>query len=93
MIRLSCSEYIFIERGFTMPEQRIRRTSEERVAEIDEKIQAARNNIAKLEAKKSAILNPRPRLTKAGKIKLIMEQAKASGMSAEEIAAKLGISL
>lgn len=71
--------------------ERIRRSAEERIAEIDKKIAAHKANIAVLEEKKKAILNPKPRITKAAKMKAIIEGAKKSGMSPEEIAEKLGI--
>lgn len=56
---------------------RARRTPEQKIAEIDAKI-------AKLEAKKAEIMRPI-------KMKEVME--KASSMSPEEIAEKLGIEL
>lgn len=71
--------------------ERIRRSAEERIAEIDKKIAAHKASIAVLEEKKKAILNPKPRITKAAKMKAIIEGAKKSGMSPEEIAEKLGI--
>ena len=56
----------------------VRRPAEERIAEIDKKIAGHKDAIQKLEAKKNAILN---------------SKAKVAGMSNEEIAQKLGISL
>jgi esterase/lipase len=66
------------------------KTNEQRVAEIDAKIAAHKSNIATLEAKKEAILNPKAR-AKRVTIKTVIDQAKADGMSPEDIAKKLGI--
>lgn len=71
--------------------KRIRRSAEARVAEIDEKIAAHKDAIKKLEQRKNEILNPKPRLSKAQKVKLVIDKAKDSGMSVDEIAEKLGV--
>ena len=71
--------------------KRIRRSAEARVAEIDEKIAAHKDAIKKLEQRKNEILNPKPRLSKAQKVKIVIDKAKDSGMSVEEIAEKLGV--
>ena len=78
----------------------VRRSAEERVAEIDAKIATFKATIAKqeekiaaLEVKKQAILNPVPRVSKAGQLKELLNKAKASGMTNEEIAEKLGITI
>ena len=78
-----------------MPDEKkkVRRSVEERVAEIDEKINAHKDAIAKLEVKKNELLNPKPRLTKAQKMKLVLEKAGAQGLSPEQIAEKLGVSI
>lgn len=75
-----------------------RRSAEERAADIDTKIAACKaaitkqeEKIAALEVKKQAILNPVPRVSKAGQMKAIIKGAKESGMSNEEIAERLGI--
>lgn len=77
-----------------------RRSAEERVAEIDAKIAACRATIAKqkekiaaLEDQKQSILNPVHRISKAGQLKELINRAKASGMTNEEIAEKLGIKI
>lgn len=76
-----------------MPETtRIRRSKEERIAIIDGKIATHKANIEMLEAKKSMILNPTPRKRKAT-IKNLIAIAKEKGLSEEDIAKKLGISL
>lgn len=69
-----------------------KRTIEERVAEIDTKIASHKLVISKLEEKKNAILNPKSKAKKST-IKNILSQAKANGMSADEIAKKLGIEI
>lgn len=69
------------------------RTVEERVKEIDDKILSYKHKISNLEHRKQEILNPKPRISKAKQFRLIMEKAKESGMSNEEIAKKLGIKI
>ena len=78
----------------------VRRSADERVAEIDAKIAACKATIKKqeekiseLEQKKQAILNPVPRISKAGQLKALINKAKESGMTTEEIAEKLGITI
>lgn len=71
----------------------VRRPAEERIAEIDKKIAGHKDAIQKLEAKKNTILNPKPRASKAAGLKALISKAKEAGMSNEEIAQKLGISL
>lgn len=75
-----------------MSETRKRRTKEERIAEIDAKIEARKKNIAALEAKKKAILNPKPRNTSLS-MNAVLKKAKAQGYTAKEIAKKLNISI
>ena len=70
-----------------------RRPAEERIAEIDKKIVGHKEAIKKLEAKKHTILNPKPRASKAAGLKALISKAKEAGMTNEEIAEKLGISL
>lgn len=70
-----------------------RRTAEERLAILDSKIKSHKEAIEKLEAKKEAILHPKVRTSKAAQMKLLLNKAKESGMSNEEIAEKLGIKL
>lgn len=67
----------------------IRRPVEERVAEIDAKINAHKESIQKLEQKKTAILNPKPRVSKAAKTKLLITKAREAGLTDEEIDALL----
>lgn len=71
--------------------KRIRRTAEARVAEIDEKIAAYKDAIKKLEQRKNEILNPKPRLSKAQKVKIVIDKAKDSGLTVEQIAEKIGV--
>lgn len=70
-----------------------RRPAEERIAEIDKKIAGHKEAIKKLEAKKHTILNPKQRASKAAGLKALISKAKEAGMTNEEIAEKLGISL
>lgn len=67
----------------------VRRPAEERVAEIDAKINAHRETIQKLEQKKHDILNPKPRASKAAKTKLLIAKAKDAGLTDEELDALL----
>ena len=62
------------------------RTVEERIAIIDEKISKKKADIEALEAQKQKLLHP-------GTMKTVMEKAKASGLSPEEIAEKLGLEM
>lgn len=72
--------------------KRIRRSPEEIAAEIDDKIAAHKDAIKKLEQRKAEVLAPKkPRMTKAQKMKLVIDKAKESGMSVDEIAEKLGV--
>lgn len=60
------------------------RSIEARVALIDQKIAKKQEEIEKLEAQKQKLLHPI-------NMKTVMAKAKESGMTAEEIAEKLGI--
>lgn len=60
------------------------RTVEERIAIIEEKISKKKAEIEALETQKQKLLHP---VT----MKTVMEKAKASGLSPEEIAEKLGL--
>ena len=62
------------------------RNVEERIAIIDEKISKKKAEIEALEAQKQKLLHP---VT----MKTVMEKAKASGLSPEEIAEKLGLEM
>lgn len=61
-----------------------RRSVEDRVALIDEKIAKKQAEIEALEAQKNKLLHP---VT----MKSVMDKAKAAGLTPEEIAEKLGI--
>lgn len=65
---------------------RTRRSAEERAAVIDEKITKKKAELAKLEAQKQKILHP---VT----MKAVISKARQAGLSAEEVAEKLGIEL
>lgn len=62
------------------------RTVEERIVIIDEKISKKKAEIKALETQKQKLLHP---VT----MKTVMEKAKASGLSPEEIAEKLGLEM
>lgn len=72
--------------------EKVRRTVEERVADIDSKIGYHKKCIATLKKKKEELLNPKKRMTKAQRMKAIMNKAQES-MTPEEIAEKLGVSI
>ena len=62
------------------------RSTEERIALIDAKISKKQEEIKALEAQKQKLLPP---VT----MRSVMEKAKAAGLSAEEIAEKLGLDM
>ena len=62
------------------------RRTEERIALIDAKISKKQDEIKALEAQKQKLLHP---VT----MRSVMEKAKAAGLSAEEIAEKLGLEM
>ena len=62
------------------------RSTEERIALIDAKISKKQEEIKTLEAQKQKPLHPVTMRT-------VMEKAKAAGLSAEEIAEKLGLEM
>lgn len=61
-----------------------RKTNDERVALIDEKIEKKKAEIEDLEAQKQKLLHP-------VNMKTVMAKAKEAGLTPEEIAEKLGI--
>ena len=62
------------------------RTAEERIALIDAKIAKKKEEIKVLEAQKQKLLHP---VT----MRSVMEKAKAPGLTAEQIAEKLGLEM
>jgi len=68
-----------------------KRTKEEIIAEFDAKIAYHEKCIENLKAKKEEFLNPKPNPKK--QIRAIFAKAEEQGLSPEEIAKKLGISL
>lgn len=62
-------------------------------AEAASKIAHHEGVIAKWEAKKDTTLNPKARAPRKKGMKSVIEKAKELGMSAEEVAEKLGITL
>jgi len=75
-----------------MDEKRKRRNKEELIAGIDKKIEYHKKNIATLEAKKKAVLAPKPRKTPLS-MNAILKKAKAQGLSAKDIAEKLHLDI
>lgn len=65
---------------------RIIRPLEERVAELDRKIEQKKAELAALEAKKQKLLHPKT-------MRSVMNAAKEAGMTPDEIAEKLGLNL
>lgn len=63
-----------------------RKTVEERIALIDQKIEKKQTEIEELERQKNRLLHPI-------NMKTVMAKAKDAGLSPEEIAEKLGIDL
>lgn len=63
-----------------------RKTTEERITLIDEKIAKKQAEIEALEAQKQKLLHP---VT----MKSVMDKVKAAGLTPEEIAEKLGIEI
>lgn len=60
------------------------KSTEERIALIDAKIEKKKNEIATLEAQKNKLLHP-------VNMKTVMAKAKEAGLTPEEIAEKLGL--
>lgn len=74
--------------------KRVRRTVEERAAELDKKIAAHKETIKMLEEKKAELFRPKKRRrTEAEISKELISKAKKAGMSSKEIAERLGIPL
>lgn len=61
-----------------------RKTVDERIALIDQRIEKKRAEIQELEDQKNKLLHP-------VNMKTVMAKAKEAGLTAEEIAAKLGL--
>lgn len=73
--------------------KRVRRSADERAAELDAKIQKHKEAIKLLEEKKADLFRPKKRRTEAEITSEILKKAKKSGLSAKEIAEKLGVDL
>ena len=65
---------------------RVIRPIEERIAEIDQKIEKKKAELASLEARKQKMLHPTT-------MRYVMNAAKEAGMTPEEVAKKLGLEL
>ena len=67
---------------------------EEQIGILNEKMDKHQKAVEKLEAKKNATLNPKPRIFPRKKgMKSVLDKAKEMGMTAEQVADKLGIHL
>jgi hypothetical protein len=75
-----------------MAEQRKRRTKEDRIAELEAKIEAHKKNILTLEARKKSILSPKPRKAPLS-MNSVLKKAKEKGFTAKEIAKKLELNI
>ncbi len=62
----------------------VKKTVDERISVIDQKIQKKRDEIAALEAQKQRLLHP-------VNMKTVMAKAKEAGLTPKEIAEKLGL--
>lgn len=68
------------------------RSKEERIAEIDKKIESHKSTIKTLEAKRQAILSPRKRKPRTT-AKTVVDMAIKAGMKPTEIMEKLGLEM
>ena len=71
--------------------KKVIRPKEERIAEIDKKIAFHEAAIQKLKEQKDRINNPKVRVSEKTKLKDVLAKAKKAGMSADDIAEKLGL--
>lgn len=74
--------------------KRVRRSVEERAAELDKKIQAHKDAIKLLEEKKAELFRPKKRRRSDAEIaKDLLARAKKAGMTSKDIAEKLGLEM
>lgn len=74
--------------------KRVRRSVEERAADLDKKIQAHKDAIKLLEEKKAELFRPKKRRRSDAEIaKEILAKAKKAGLSSRDIAEKLGVEM
>lgn len=74
--------------------KRVRRSVEERAADLDKKIQAHKDAIKLLEEKKAELFRPKKRRRSDAEIaKEILAKAKKAGLSSKDIAEKLGVEM
>ena len=74
--------------------KRVRRSVEERAAELDKKIQAHKEAIKQLEEKKAELFRPKKRRRSDAEIaKDLLARAKKAGMTSKDIAEKLGLEM
>lgn len=73
--------------------KRVRRSVDERIEALEVKMQKHRDAIRQLEEKKAALLAPKKRRTNEEIAKEIIKKAKKSGLTAKDIAEKLGVEI
>ena len=74
--------------------KRVRRSVEERAAELDKKIQAHKEATKLLEEKKAELFRPKKRRRSDAEIaKDLLARAKKAGMTSKDIAEKLGLEM
>ena len=74
--------------------KRVRRSVEERAAELDKKIQAHKIALKLLEEKKAELFRPKKRRRSDAEIaKDLLARAKKAGMTSKDIAEKLGLEM
>ena len=74
-----------------MAEKKVKKSKEDMLKEIDDKIEYHERCIVNLKQKKDDILNPK--VSKAAQAKLLLEKVEEKGLDLEEVAKKLGITL
>jgi len=91
-VDIECSLlYICFKGGVIMADtKRKRRTKQEIIASIDEKIQYHKEHIATLEEKKERLLNPP---VKEKSMAQVIKEIKEKGFTKEQIAEKFGVEL
>lgn len=74
-----------------MAEKKAKKSKEDMLKEIDDKIEYHERCIVNLKQKKEDILNPK--VSKTAQAKLLLEKVEEKGLDLEEVAKKLGITL
>lgn len=74
-----------------MAEKKTKKSKEDILKEIDDKIEYHERCIVNLKQKKEDILSPK--ISKTAQAKLLLEKVEEKGLDLEEVAKKLGITL